>query len=122
METQQTLAFDTTSSVEKNASEQIFGQLINQTIFDVLSSLGIACRQAVYDYVEKRYNVKTSDIANHLMEFSEALERIFGDAAALLEVRIMKELHRKVPEFKHHSDGKLTFSDYLSALSSSRRG
>jgi hypothetical protein len=123
METQQTLSFEITSSVDrKNSSKVVFEQLINETIDDIFSSLGTICKQAIYDYLEKKYKLKKNDVADHMMEFSEALEQIFGSAAALLEIQIMKELCRKVPHFRHWPEGTLTFPDYVNALSCFIRG
>jgi len=104
METQQTLSFETTSSVDKNSS-RVFEQLVNETVDNVFSSLGTVCRQAIYDYLEKNYKLKKNDIAYHTMEFSEALGQMFEGAAALLEIQIMKKLCRKVPKFKHWPEG-----------------
>jgi hypothetical protein len=117
METQQTLSFETTSSVDKKPSRLVFEQLINETIDNVFSSLGIVCRKAIYDCLEKKYGLKKSDLADHAVEFSEALEQIFGHAAALLEIRMIRKLCRKVPQFKHWPEGTLTFPDYVNALS-----
>ena len=118
METQQTLSFETTISVDrKNSSRVVFEQLLNETIDNVFSSLGTVCRQAIYDYLEEKYELKRNDIAGHIMEFSEALEQIFGGAAALLEIQMMRRLCRKVPQFKHRPEGALTFPDYANALS-----
>ena len=117
METQQTLSFETISSVDKKSSRLVFEQFVNETIDDVFSSLGTVCRQAFYDCLEKKYKLKKSDLADHTMEFSEALEQMFGDAAALLEIQIMRKLSRKVPQFKHWPEGTLTFPDYVNALS-----
>jgi hypothetical protein len=116
LETQQTLSFETTSSVDKKPSRLVFEQLVNETIDNVFSSLGTACRQAIYDYLEKKYELKKNDVADRIIEFSEALEQIFGHAAALLEIQIMKKLYRKVPQFKHWPEGALTFPDYVNAL------
>jgi hypothetical protein len=43
MENQQTFSFETTSSAEKNPVEQMFEQPINETVDNVLSSLGTVC-------------------------------------------------------------------------------
>jgi hypothetical protein len=118
MEPQQTLYFETTSSVDKKSSSRlVFEQLINETIDNVFSSLETVCRQTIYDYLETKYKLKKNDIADHIMEFSEALEQIFGGAAALLEIQMMRRLCRKVPQFKHRPEGTLTFPDYVNALS-----
>jgi len=118
METQQTLSFETTSSVDrKNSSKVVFEQLLNETIDNVFFSLGTVSRQAIYDHLEKKYELKRNDIADRIMEFSEALEQIFGGAAALLEIQMMRKLCRKVPQFKHKPEATLTFPDYVNALS-----
>jgi len=117
METQQTLSFEITSSVDENSSKLVFEQLVIETIDNVFSSLGTVCRQAIYDYLEKKCKLKKSDIADHAAEFSEALGQIFGGAAALLEMQIMKRLYLKVPQFKHWPEEALTFPDYVNALS-----
>ena len=117
METQQILFFETTSSVDKKTSMLVFEQLVNETIDNVFSSLGTARKQAIYDYLEKKYELKKNDVADHITEFSEALGQIFGGAAALLEIQMMRRLCRKVPQFKHRPEGALTFPDYANALS-----
>ena len=116
METQQTLSFETTSLVVKKPSGIVFEQLVNETIDDVLSSFGTVCRQAVYDYMEKKYELKKDDVANHILEFSEVLEQIFGGAAALLEIEMMRRLCQKVARFRYSPDGTLTFPGYVNAL------
>ena len=117
METQQNLYFETTSTIERKSSSLVFEQLLNETISNVFSLLGPVCKQNIYDYLETKYKLKKDDIADHMREFSEALEQTFGNGAALLEIQIMKRLYRKVPEFKHRSEGTLTFPDYVHALS-----
>ena len=117
METEQTLSFEITSAVDKEPSRLLFGPLINETIDNVFSSMGTVCKQAIYDYLEKEYELKKKDVADHITEFSEALERMFGGAAALLEIQIMRRLCQKVPQFKHRPERTLTFPDYVNALS-----
>lgn len=117
METQHTLSFETTSSIDKSSSRLLFEQLVNESIDGVFSSLGPSCKQAVYDCMEKKYRLKKSDFAEHLTEFSEAIEQIFGSSAGLLEIQMIKRLYQKVPEFKYWPQETLTFPDYVNALS-----
>jgi hypothetical protein len=116
METQQIFSFGKTSLLDKKPSRLVFGQLVNEAIDNVFSSLGTVCRQAIYDCLEKKYELQKNDFANHILEFSETLEQIFGDAATLLEIEMMRRLCQKVPQFRHSPEGMLTFSDYVSAL------
>jgi hypothetical protein len=117
METQQILSFGKTSSVDRKPSRFVFEQLVNEAIDNVLSSLGTVCKQAIYDCLGEKYKLKKNDFANHVLEFSEALEQIFGDAATLLEIEMMRRLCQKVPQFRHSQEGMLTFPDYVNALS-----
>jgi len=117
MEIQQTLSFETTSSVSKKPSELVFEQLVNETIDNVFSQLGTVCRQAIYDYLEKEYALEKNNVVDHIMGFSEALKQMFGGAAALLEIQMMRSLHQKVPQFKYRPEGALTFLEYMTALS-----
>ena len=116
METQHTLSFETTSSIDKSSSRLLFEQLVNEAIDGVFSSLGPSCKQAVYDCMEKKYRLKKSDFVEHLTEFSEAIEQIFGHSSRLLEIRMMERLYQKVPEFKYRLQDTLTFQEYVDAL------
>ena len=117
MEAQQTLSFEITSSIEKSSSRLLFEHLLNEVIDDVFSLFGTSFKQTVYDCMEKKYRLKKSDFAEHLTEFSEAIEQIFGYSAGLVEIQMMKRLYQKVPEFKYWPQETLTFPDYVNALS-----
>ncbi len=116
METQKILSIQIASSAEKQPAEQVFLNLINTTVDEVLSSLGVACRQVICDHLEQSYNMKADEIANCPEEFSDALRQIFGDAAALLEIRMIQKIHRAFPRFKHKATTELTFANYVNAL------
>jgi len=103
--------------VNKEPFRFVFEQLVNETIDDVFSSLGNVRRQAVYDYLEKKYGLKKNDVANHIPEFSEALEQMLGGSATILEIEMMRRLCQKVPQFRYWPEGTLTFPDYVNALS-----
>ncbi len=116
METQQIFSIQIRSSVTKQTAELVFLELINTTVDEVLFSLGTAPRKVICYHLEKAFNMKIDDIANNPEKFSEALDQIFGDAAALLEIRMMQKLHRTFPKFKHKISNELTFANYLNAL------
>ena len=102
--------------MDKEPSRLVFEELVNEAIDNVLSSLGTGCRETIYDCMEKKYELKKDDAADHISEFSEALEQIFGGAAALLEIEIMRRLCQKVARFRYSPDGTLTFPGYVNAL------
>jgi len=61
-----------------------------------LSCLGESGKQAVYFHLEKRFGIKKCEIAFRVEDFADALEKIFGSGARLLEIQIMKSLYRKI--------------------------
>jgi len=61
-----------------------------------LSCLGESGKQAVYFHLEKRFGIKKWEIAFRVEDFADALEKIFGPGAKLLEIQIMKSLYRKI--------------------------
>ena len=58
------------------------------------------------------------DIPYRIEEFIDAIERIFGTGAKILEIQIMKCLFKKVGyTVKHYSKQKnLTFTEYITAI------
>ncbi len=106
----------TSTVVDKDSSSFVFEQVMNEVIEDVFSSLGTGCKQTIYDRLEKEHGLKKGQVADHIVEFSEAIEHMFGCAALLLEIRMMKRLSRRVPQFKYRPKGMVTFADYVKAL------
>ncbi len=109
------------ASNEKHANKERVKRsarlIVDETIDDVLSSLGTQCKLAIYDFLARRHDLNKNDLANHPIEFAEALERILGNAAALIEIQIMKDLHQKAPQFKYQPRESLAFPEYVSAFS-----
>ena len=77
-----------------------FNELLIDALDATLSSLGAQTKQAIYSQLDKNYNLKKETIPEHPEEFSEALTKIFGTSALLLEIKIMSALHRKAPKLK----------------------
>ncbi len=69
-----------------------FEELLLKAIDEELSSLGDACKQAIYFYLEKKFNLNKQDIPFRIADFTGAIENIFGMGAKVLEIRIMKNL------------------------------
>jgi hypothetical protein len=93
-----------------------FNDLLLETIDSAFSKLGCSSQQILYQCVEKRYGVKREDIPNNIATFAHALEEIFGQAAYLLETKIMQAMHSKVPYFKYIPKEELAFVDYIENL------
>ena len=112
-------------STFEDASERSsdFGKLLAQAVDEGLSAFGESARQAVYAGLENAFGIRKDDIPRKVDEFSDALAKIFGDSARLLEIQIMKNLYRKVGDIAEHFLAKedITFVEYVSAAELSSR-
>ncbi|MEM2099645.1 MAG: hypothetical protein QXU99_07930 [Candidatus Bathyarchaeia archaeon] len=83
-------------------------------------------RAAIYFHLEHSFNIKRQEIPNRIVDFSEALERIFGLGARHLELLFMKSIHAKIklicrwPEYDWPLSKwlipELTFQDYVKLM------
>jgi len=121
METRQSFSYEIATLTIKSDPASKREQSINEAINDVLLSLGTGCRKAIYDFLEEEYDLKPRDIAGHPTEFCQVIERIFGRAGSLIEIGIIEELHRRIPQFIFHASGELSLPAYLDAMSRSNR-
>ena len=94
-----------------------FKEFVLEAIDEGLSSLGDSSKQAIYYHLEKNFRIKQMDIPNKIEEFANAIEKIFGDGAKLLEIQIMKRLYEKVGHtFEYLPEGNdLLFNEYMNA-------
>jgi hypothetical protein len=94
-----------------------FNELVMDAIDQVLSSFGENSKIAVYDRLEKDFNIKKQEIPYRINDFSKALESLFGLSAMHLENMFMKNLYAKIRGFECFSCemavSKVTFSDYV---------
>ena len=95
-----------------------FEEVLLEAIDEGLSLLGESPKQAVYFHLEKTFKMNRLDIPDRIEEFTDAVEKIFGAGAKILEIQIMKCLFKKVGyTFKHHSRQKnLTFTEYIATV------
>jgi hypothetical protein len=86
-----------------------------EAVDDGLSLLGDHSKQVLYSYLEKTSKIKKQDIPEKIEEFTNAVERIFGEGARLLEIEIMRQLYKKVEYKIEYPSGKndLLFVDYV---------
>jgi hypothetical protein len=94
-----------------------FGRLLLQAVDEGLCTIGESMRNAVYRYLEDTFGIRKTDIPRRVDEFSDGLERIFGNGARLLEIEIMKNLCRKVGDIADYFPTKedITFAEYVYA-------
>jgi hypothetical protein len=113
--TNHTVLLDLTA--EKEPSKTNFEAALTRAIDEVFSALGENVKQATFRYVENKYAIKKEQIPRQIEGFTAALESIFGEAAWLVELRIMEKLQGKAEGFSYKSKCKeIFFVDYLTAL------
>jgi len=95
-----------------------FEEVLLEAIDEGLSMLRESPKQAIYYHLEKTFKMNRLDIPYRIEEFTDAVEKIFGSGAKILEIQIMKCLFKKVGyTFKHYPKQKnLTFTEYIAAV------
>jgi hypothetical protein len=94
-----------------------FGKLLIEAVDNVFSSLGDSCKQAIYFNLKDCYNISKYEIPYRIEDFADALEKIFGPGANLIEIEIMRELFTKVQVFIYSPKQEdLSFTDYVETL------
>ncbi len=95
-----------------------FEELLLEAIDEELSLLGESSKVAIYFHLEKTFKIERREIPYRIEEFTDAIERMFGTGAKLVEIRIMKSLFKKVGcTFKsYQSSANLDFTEYIAAI------
>jgi len=95
-----------------------FEKLFLEAVDEGLAYLGESTSRTIYYHLERDFNIKKQDIPRKIEAFADAIEKIFGDGAGLLEIEIMKKLHEKVGDsFRCFPEEKdLVFTEYLNAF------
>jgi len=107
------------STLESLSRNRGFKKLLLEAVDEGLSSLGDSAKQAIYVYLEKNFKIKKQDIPNKINEFTNAIEKIFGDGAKFLEIQTMRHLYEKVGhDFEYFPEkDDLLFTEYVEAAS-----
>lgn len=98
-------------------SKRSFEKLLLETVDEGLSSLGDSAKHAIYFHLENTFNISKRDIPYKIEEFADALEKIFGFGAKVLEILIIKRLNEKVGgvvQYSRHED--LVFAEYVAVI------
>lgn len=100
---------------KSNLSKRSFDEIYLEAVDEALTMLGNSCSQAVYFHLEKTFQIDRKDIPSKIDDFTQAIESIFGVGATLIEIRIMKNLRKRVKHLKYFPNGEITFSEYVKA-------
>jgi hypothetical protein len=108
--------FNSKNQEAENKTE--FEKVLLEAIDEGLSLLGESSKQAFYIHLEKTFKMNRQNIPSRIEDFTDAIEKLFGAGAKILEIHIMKCLFKKVGyNFKHYSKQKnLTFMEYIAAV------
>ena len=94
-----------------------FDLLLVSSIDEALLSLGEKARQSIYAYLEKNYQLSKGEIPKNLETFQQALEKVFGIGARLIEILIMKNLCAEIGcRLKMETNKQLEFVKYVDAV------
>jgi hypothetical protein len=105
------------SGEKKKTYKGNFEEILQESVEEILSSLGSSCKQAMYLQLERAFNIKKQEVSHKTKEFAIALEKIFGYSAKFIELRIIEKLNEKIPNFIYYTRKKdLVFTEYIASL------
>lgn len=97
-------------------ARKTFDELLLEAIDEALSSLGESARQSIYFHLEDKFKISREEIPNHIKEFADGLEKIFGIGARFLEIMIMKRLYAHIGQPLDWDEGEeFIFLNYVEA-------
>lgn len=79
-----------------------------------LTEINPKAKQAIYQHIETAYGIKKAEIPLRLEAFMDALEQTFGEAAKLLEIRIIQKIHQN-NGFSFKSSSRNLYADEYAA-------
>jgi hypothetical protein len=99
-------------------AERPFYDTLLEAIDEAFSSLGESPKTAIYFHLENSMGIKKREIPFRIDDFQNALEKIFGLGARLLEILFIKNLHEKIKttykwDMPRWVVPELTFQEYL---------
>jgi hypothetical protein len=95
-----------------------FEKLLLDAVDEGFACLGESVGRTIYYHLENDFNIKRQDIPCKIEGFADAIEKVFGTGAGLLEIEIMKRLHEKVGgSFRYFPEQKnLAFTEYVKTV------
>jgi hypothetical protein len=107
--------------LSKPKNEKQFNEVLLSAIDEALVALGEKAKAGLYFHLQHTFALPKKDIPDHIGDFADALERIFGHGAEQIELLIMKALNKKVQATYKWSGPKwlvpdLTFTKYIKLM------
>ena len=105
------------TEIQINLATPDFEELVTEVIDETFMNLGLKVKQAFYHFLKIHYELNKEDIPNRIGDFVDALEKVFGAGASLIEIEVVKTLQDRVPSFTYVLAGSnLSFEGYLTSL------
>ena len=102
---------------KKKTSIGNFEEILQKSVEEVFSSFGSSFKKAIYSQLERVFKIKKQEISYKTEEFANALEKIFGYSAKIIELRIIEKVHKEIPNFVCSKGTKdLVFTEYIASL------
>ena len=98
--------------------DDAFYDILLEAIDKSFLSLGEPVRKSIYLYLENSIGIKKIEIPFRIIDFQNALEKLFGVGTRILEILIIKNLREKI-KIKYKDDvplwsvPDLTFQEYI---------
>jgi hypothetical protein len=93
------------SSILVEAIEESFAPFMNSKKYNI------------FHFLEKEYGLTQHNITQNIEKFVGIIEDLFGPGAKLIEIRIIKLIHKKIQNFAYNpKDHDLFLKEYLIAL------
>lgn len=93
-----------------------FEKLLLEAVDEALASLGDSAKQSIYFHIERKFEIRKSEIPYRVEEFTEGLEKIFGLGARFIEILVMKRLYERIGQpLEWDEDKELVFAEYVVA-------
>ena len=103
--------------MESKSRNRNFDEILVGAIDEAFSSLGASCKQSIYFQLEKAFKIKKNDIPYKIEEFTDAIEKLFGPGAKILEIKIIRHLYEGIGHFEYFLEQEnLGFTNYVKAL------
>jgi hypothetical protein len=105
------------SSIESNLQNKWFNRFLLESVDEGLSLVGKSAKKAVYFDLEKNFDITRDDVPQRIEEFANALEKMFGLSAKMIEIQIMKKLYEKIGNSRYVlTQDDIVFTEYVAAL------
>jgi len=114
----QRFACEVNAQMEPPLLNRGFEKALLEAVDESFARLGDAARRTIYYHLENGFSIRRQDIPHKIEGFADAIEKIFGAAAALLEIQIMKKLFEKVGVSLRYlpEQENLVFTEYVEGI------